>query len=127
MKQAAPAATALLKKAAPAAIIVGQAALVIAAGLAAYYATTWVLNQVHRTRAEDKADLDLAAANAYREARRELVVKLNAGSWEAVPTAAKAELANQFKAKLAQNAAFMQLRRDASKQNISDYQTQLGR
>lgn len=104
--------------------------VVLAAGLASYYATTWLLNQLKRTKAEDLADLNLASANAYREARNELVRKLGVASWLEVPEASRAQLKASYDAALARNQEWIYRKRTAeenARTNISQYQRQLGR
>ncbi len=108
-----------------------RSGLVLAAGLASYYATTWLLNQVKRTKAEDLADLNLAEANAYRMARQDLVSKTpGATSWTDIDPRIQSELRRQYLAALARNTEFINHKRTAqefAQGNIRQYQQQVGR
>lgn len=87
----------LAVKAAPAALLVGKAALAIAAGVAAYYGTTWLMNNLP-TR-PTLQDLDVKAAVAANRGRREAAQKLG----RPLTPAELEHFGQKFKAALVEN------------------------
>lgn len=72
--------------------------------MGSYFATRWVIDKLNETPAQSLADLNYTTANAYREARRDLMLKLHVDSWNRVPMSVQLRLKNAFTEALKRNA-----------------------
>lgn len=63
-----------------------------------------MIDKLNETPAKTLSDLNYITANAYREARRDLMLKLHVDRWTQVPMSVQLRLKNAFAEALKRNA-----------------------